>query len=67
MKIGIRTPSLKKSLAALMAVKRMIPYSLAVNAPHGCGWLTNPRNAAYSRSYARTTVSLWPLLRALFR
>lgn len=55
MKFGIRTPSLRKRLAARTSLKRVIRHSLGLKAPRGWGWLTNPRRAAYNRLYNRTT------------
>lgn len=55
MKFGIRTPSLKKRIAARTSVKRMIRHNLGVKAPKGLGWVTNPKKAAYNRVYSRTT------------
>jgi hypothetical protein len=67
MKFGIRTPSIAKSLAARTSAKRIIKNSLGLRAPRGYGWLTNPKKAAYNRIYNRTTVSVWSILRALFK
>jgi hypothetical protein len=67
MKFGIRTPSLRKSLAARTSVKRLVKNSLGLRAPRGCGWLTNPKKAAYNRVYNRTTISWVSLLRKLLR
>lgn len=55
MKIGYRTPSLKKRVAARTSVKRAIRQNLGVKAPRGMGWVTNPKRAAYNRVYNRTT------------
>lgn len=55
MKIGLRTPSLKKRIAARTSLKRAVRHSLGIKAPRGLGWLTNPRKAAYNRIYNRTT------------
>lgn len=66
MKLGIRKPSLKKSLVARTSPKRIIRHSLGLKAPRGWGWLTNPKKAAYNRVYNRTSVSFWSLLKALF-
>ncbi len=75
MKIGFRTPSLKKRLAARSSWKRAVRHSLGFKAPRGMGWLTNPRKAAYNRAYNRTTkgcslllapgflLAMWMLLR----
>jgi hypothetical protein len=56
MKFGIRTPSLRKRIAARTSLKRYVRHSLGFKAPRGWGWLTNPRRAAYNRVYNRTTV-----------
>lgn len=67
MKFGIRKPSLAKSLAARTSVKRYVRHNLGLKAPRGAGWLTSPKRAAYNRVYQRSTVSIWTLLRRLFR
>ncbi len=56
MKIGFRTPSIRKRIAARTSLKRYVRHSLGLKAPRGWGWLTNPRRAAYNRIYNRTTV-----------
>lgn len=56
MKIGFRTPSLKKRIAARTSVKRYVRHNLGLKAPRGWGWVTNPKKAAYNRVYNRTTV-----------
>lgn len=58
MKFGIRTPSLRKRIAARTSWKRVVRHSMGLKAPRGWGWLTNPRKAAYNRVYNRTTVGL---------
>ena len=67
MKFGVRRPSLRRSLAARTSWKRYVRQSLGFKAPRGWGWLTDPRRALYNRVYARTTISLWTLLRRLLR
>ena len=56
MKFGLRTPSLKKRIAARTSWKRYVRHSMGLKAPRGWGWLTNPKKAAYNRVYHRTTV-----------
>ena len=56
MKFGIRTPSLRKRIAARTSLKRYVRHSLGFKAPRGWGWLTNPKRAAYNRVYHRTSV-----------
>lgn len=63
MKLGMRKPSLKKSIAARTSVKRYIRHSLGLKAPRGWGWLTNPKKAAYNRVYNRTTFSIFDLFK----
>lgn len=67
MKVGIRKPSIKRSIAARTSPKRIIKQKLGLRAPRGWGWLTNPKRAAYNRIYNRTSVSFWTLLKKLFR
>lgn len=67
MKFGIRTPSLKRSIAARTSVKRIVQSQLGLRAPRGWGWLTNPKRALYNRVYNRTTISFWSILRKLFK
>lgn len=57
-KFGLRTPSLRKSLAARMSFRRVIRHSFGIKAPRGFGWVTNPKKAAYNRIYNRTTFGL---------
>jgi hypothetical protein len=62
MKFGIRTPSLKKSLAARTSIKRQV----GIKMPKGYGWVRNPKKYAYNKVYNQTTVSFWDLLKKLF-
>ena len=55
MRIGPRTPSLRRRVAARTSWKRYVRHSLGLKAPRGMGWLTNPRRAAYNRAYNRLT------------
>lgn len=67
MKFGFRKPSLKRSLAARTSPTRIIKTKLGLNTQRGWGWVTNPKRAAYNRIYNRSSVSIWSLLRSLFR
>ena len=66
MKIGIRTPSLNKRIAARTSLKRIIRHNFGVKAPRGWGWLTNPQRAVYNRVYNRTSISIDKLLKKIF-
>jgi hypothetical protein len=67
MKVGIRTPSFSKSIAARTSWKRRLRHSAGLKAPRGYGWLTDPRKAAYNRIYNRTTFSFWGLIKRLVK
>lgn len=58
MKIGIRTPSLNKRIAARTSPKRFIRQSLGIKMPRGYGWVTNPKKFAYNKVYNKTTIGL---------
>ena len=65
MKFGLRTPSLRKSIAARLSWRRFLRHNLGLKAPRGFGWFTDPRRAAYNRVYNRVTFSWRDLLRWL--
>lgn len=65
MKFGIRTPSLRRVIAARISPKRLVRHSFGFKAPRGYGWITNPKRAAYNRVYSRTTVSAWLIVGAI--
>lgn len=67
MKLGFRTPSLQKMLAARTSPSRFVRQNLGVKAACGWGWLTNPKKAAYNRVYSRMTFGLGDLLKWLFK
>lgn len=67
MKVGLRTPSLSKSIAARTSWKRRVRHSGGLKAPRGYGWLTDPKKAAYNRIYNRTTFSIWDVLKKLMK
>lgn len=67
MKIGLRKPSLRKSIAARTSPTRLIKNSLGLKAPRGWGWITNPQKAAYNKIYNKTTFSFWDILKKLLK
>lgn len=67
MKLGIRKPSIRRSLSARTSLKRFARHNMGLKMPKGGGWVTNPKKAARNALYSRTTVSFWSILRALFR
>ena len=65
-KIGLRKPSLKKSIKARTTgrVKRAVKRAIIPGyGKKGMGWLKNPRKAAYNKVYHKTTFSIWDLFK----
>ena len=66
MKIGMRTPNLKKSVSARTTgrIKREIKRSInPLYGKKGMGWVNNPEKAAYNKIYNKTTFSFWDLFK----
>ncbi len=66
MKIGIRTPSLKRSLKARTTgkAKRAVKKALLPGyGKKGVGWVKNPKKAAYNKVYNKTSFSLWDIFK----
>lgn len=66
MKIGMRTPSLKKSLKARTTSKwkRQAKRALIPGyGQKGVGWIKNPKKAMYNKIYHKTTFGLSDLLK----
>lgn len=66
MKIGMRTPSLKKSLRARTtgAAKRAVKRALIPGyGKKGMGLLRDPERAVKNKIYQKTTFSLWDLFK----
>ena len=65
MKIGIRVPSIKKSIKARTTgrVKRAIKSSInPLYGKKGMGWINNPKKALYNKVYNKTTVGVTDIL-----
>lgn len=66
MKIGMRKPSLKKSLKARTTGKAKRAVKKAVIPGYGkkgVGWLKNPKKAAYNKVYKKTTFSIFDIFK----
>nr|WP_029248301.1 hypothetical protein [Micrococcus luteus] len=67
MKIGLRKPSLKKSIKARTTGRAKACDQSAKVIPgygrKGMGWLRDPKRAAYNAVYRRTTVGLGDVLK----
>lgn len=65
MKVGMRTPSVKKSVSARTTgrINREIKKSLnPTYGKKGMGWINDPKRAAYNKMYNKTTVSAKELI-----
>jgi len=58
MKLGFRTPSLKKRISARTSWKRAVRHRAGIKAPRGMGIVTNPKKAIYNKVYRKTTFGI---------
>ena len=66
MKIGMRKPSLKKSIKARTTgkAKRALKKALIPGyGKKGTGWIKDPKKAAYNKIYKKTSFSLFDLFK----
>lgn len=66
MKIGMRKPSIKKSISGRTTGKAKRAVKKAVIPGYGkkgTGWIKNPKKAAYNKVYKKTTFSFWDLFK----
>lgn len=66
MKIGMRKPSLKKSIKARTTGKAKRAVKKAVIPGYGkkgAGWLKDPKKAAYNKVYKKTTFSIFDIFK----
>lgn len=66
MKIGMRKPSLKKSIKARTTGKAKRALKKAVVPGYGkkgTGWIKDPKKAAYNKVYKKTTFSIFDLFK----
>jgi hypothetical protein len=55
MKFGFRMPSITKRIAARTSPARFVRQNLALKAPRGMGWVTNPKRFMYNKVYNKTS------------
>lgn len=70
MKLGIRKPSIKKSIKARTTGKAKRAIKKAVIPGYGkkgMGWITNPKKAAYNKVYNKSSIGLFDLIKKLIR
>ncbi|HFD0862236.1 TPA: hypothetical protein QFQ46_002303 [Enterococcus faecium] len=66
MKIGMRKPSIKKSISARTTGKAKRAVKKAVIPSYGkkgSGWIKDPKKATYNKVYKKTTFSFWDLFK----
>jgi hypothetical protein len=66
MKIGLRKPSIKKSIKARTTGKLKRKIKKAINpfyGKKGMGWIRNPKKALYNKIYNKTTFSIFDLFK----
>ena len=68
MKMGIRKPSIKRSLKARTTGKAKRAMKKAITlipgyGKKGSGWVKNPKKAAYNKIYNKTSFSFWDLFK----
>ncbi len=66
MKIGMRKPSIKKSIKARTTgkAKRKVKKALIPGyGKKGIGYIKNPKKAVYNKVYKKTTFSFWDLFK----
>lgn len=66
MKIGFRTPSLKKSFRARTTSKYKRQLKSAIDPTYGkkgVGWFKNPKKALYNKIYNKTTKSIFDIFK----
>ena len=66
MKIGMRTPSLKKSLKARTTGRAKRAFKSTINPLYGkkgMGYVNNPSRAIKNKVYKKTTFSIWDIFK----
>lgn len=66
MKLGMRKPSIKKSIKARTTAKwkRQAKKSIIPGyGKKGMGWIKNPKKAAYNKVYKKTSFSIFDLFK----
>lgn len=67
MKFGIRTPSIRKRVAARTSIKRQIVHRAGLKMPKETGYVRDPKKYAYNKVYNRTTFDIFALFKRMFK
>lgn len=68
MKVGMRTPSIKKSVSARTTGRIKREAKSAINPLYGkkgMGWVNDPKKAAYNKVYNKTTFGIGDVFSAI--
>ena len=69
MKIGMRKPSIKRSIKARTTgkIKRAVKKSVIPSyGKKGAGWVKNPKKAVYNKVYNKTSFSIVDIIKKYF-
>lgn len=70
MKVGIRKPSIKRSVKARTTGRAKRVIKSAVNpfyGKKGTGYISNPKKAVYNKVYKKTSISAVDLIKKIFK
>ena len=70
MKVGIRKPSIKKSIKARTTgkIKRKIKKSVnPLYGKKGTGVVKNPKKAVYNKAYNKTSLGVGDIIKSIFK
>lgn len=70
MKVGMRKPSLKKSIKARTTGKAKRAAKKAIIPGYGkkgVGWVKDPKKATYNKIYNKTSFSIFDLIKKIFK
>lgn len=70
MKMGVRKPSIKRSIKARTTGRAKKAIKRSINPLYGkkgMGWINNPKKAAYNKVYRKTSIGLLDLIKKLLK
>ncbi|HAQ40955.1 MAG TPA: hypothetical protein DCM73_09070 [Clostridiales bacterium] len=70
MKLGLRKPSIKKSIKARTTGRLKREIKGAINpfyGKKGMGWIRNPRKAMYNKAYNKTSFSVFDIIKKIIK
>ena len=70
MKFGVRKPSIKRSIKARTTCKAKRAIKKSINPLYGkkgMGFVNNPKKVVYNKVYNKTSISIWDILKKMFK